>query len=119
MLNEKRYHLLRDLGVYKASIRNNYESGDLQYEYPQVRQLLDRRTQSYTLTELDELSCWLWTSHDDCVLENSDDYLPIQYYTAKAKVDFGQSVIRKLAELRKLDEPPAAQPAVTQEESAA
>src|SRR5690606_9561065 len=84
--NETLHHLLDDFGMYKSTVRRNFDDNDRGPEYDHVRELLDRRTQRYTLAELKEISGFFCTAHDECVIENPDDYTPLQVYAAKNKV---------------------------------
>lgn len=93
---ETRYHLLRDFFVYKQTLKRNFYDNDRPADLNDVRDLLDRRTQWYTLAELERLFGFLWTASDDCVIENAHEYNPLQVHIARHKIEFGQSVIEKL-----------------------
>lgn len=91
--DEKMVHLLDDLGIHKQSIKRNLkdlnnwiskeeftERGlDLPFEW------INRRTQVYPVSEAEILIAYYLTSHDECVLDNPDDFSPIQVYTAQSK----------------------------------
>jgi hypothetical protein len=95
----RKYHLFRNFGVYKSTIRRNFEDNDRGPEYDPVKELLAKRTQSYTLPEIRLLFGFLWTAHDECVLANSDDYGSLQVWNARQKVQFGEETVRKLESL--------------------
>jgi hypothetical protein len=48
-------------------------------------ELINRRTQVYPVSEAEILIEYYLTSHDECVLENSEDFSSIEIYTAQAK----------------------------------
>lgn len=96
----KTYHLLKDFGVYKATIVRNFHDNDRGREYDHVRGLLARRTQRYTVAELEELFGWLWTSHDECVVGNTDDFSPVEVYTSAQKISRGEAAIAELEALK-------------------
>lgn len=98
---EKTYHLLKDFGVYKATLVKNFEDNDRGREYDHVRELLARRTQRYTLAELEELFGFLWTSSDECVASNGfDDYTALEVHTAAKKIERGEAVLDALNALK-------------------
>ena len=81
------YHLLNDLGVYKKTLRKNFEDNDRSDEFNGVRELLDRRTQRYTVAELRELIAWCASAHDECVDACPEDYSPVEVYVSRAKIE--------------------------------
>ena len=95
----KTYHLLHDIGIYKATVSRNFRDNDRGAEYDHVRDLLARRTQRYTIDELRELAGFFWTSHDECVLGNTCDFSQIEVYTAARKVENGEAAIAKIDRL--------------------
>jgi len=96
------YHLLDDFGVYKATIKRNFHDNDRGPEHDETRRLLARRTQRYTLPELEVLFGWLWTSHDECVVEHDDECSQIEAYTAAQKIARGEAAIAHLEALKRL-----------------
>lgn len=99
---EIRYHLLGDFGIYKATIKNNFYDNDRGPEYNHVEELLKRRTQLYTFSELEDLFGFLWTAHDECVVTNSEDFSRIAVITAEKKIKKGEQAVAKLNSLRPL-----------------
>lgn len=93
---ERRYHLWQDFGVRKSAIKRNFYDNDRDSEFAEVESLLKLRTQSYTLPEIRKLFAFLWTAHDDCVLENTDEFSPLQVFAAKRKVEVGIAAVKKL-----------------------
>lgn len=102
---EIRYHLLGDFGIYKATIKSNFYDNDRGPEYAHVEELIKRRTQLYTFEEVEDLFGFLWTAHDDCVVENSEDFAPIAVTTAEKKIKRGLQAVAKLNSLRPLTDP--------------
>lgn len=97
----KKYHLFNDFGVYKQTLKNNFYDNDREADVEDVRLLLDRRTQSYTLAEIRRLFLFLWTAHDDCVVANREDYNPLQYHASKEKIRYGERVLKRLEKLER------------------
>jgi hypothetical protein len=95
------YHLLRDLGIYKATVVRNFRDNDRGPEFDGVRELLARRTQQYTVDELLALSGFFWTAHDECVVDHCEEFSGVEVYTATRKIEAGEAAI---ARLRKLEE---------------
>jgi hypothetical protein len=100
------HHLLLDLHVRKASLKRNFDSiytttdEARQVELEPVRALLAAPGQLYSLDEITQLFDWLWTSHDDCVIENPDDYTPLEVYTATQKIERGEAALARLESLK-------------------
>jgi len=98
---EKRsYHLLNDFGIYKDRIRSCIPENDDDPDNEKGLRLLAERRQLYTVEELELLFGWLWTSHDECVVENSYDYHPIQVHTANKKIESGEEAWDKLKRIK-------------------
>ena len=98
-MSEKRYHLFRDFGIYKVTLKRNFYDNDRGPEYDDVEELLRRRTQFYTLPEIDRLSGFFLTAHDECVLENPDDYSGLEVYKATRKNETASGAFKRLVEL--------------------
>ena len=96
---EKTYHLLNDLGVYKSLLKKNFHDNDRGPEDDATLALLEKRTQTYTVAELDLLLAWLWTSADDCIDGNPDEENPLQVYTSRQKIKNGKRVLKNFAKL--------------------
>lgn len=100
-METRKYHLQKDFAVYKTLLKINFGRGIREREKQnEVRTLLNRRTQSYTLNELDSLFVYLWTDHDERVVRSPHSYLPIQVYTANKLIRFGQLVKSSVERLR-------------------
>ena len=99
------YHLLKDFGVYKATLKKNFFDNDLGPEHDTTLALLEKRTQRYTADELELLLAWLWTSADDCVCDYPDEANPLQVWTAENKIANGKRVLKYFAELTGRDKP--------------
>lgn len=97
----KYYHLLKDFGLYKSSLKRKFDTleGDREGE-DEVQKLLDRRTQRYTLAEIEVLKNWcIISGHDDAVYDYPDDYTSIEVYKAQQNqetYDRVQTLINKL-----------------------
>lgn len=99
---EKKYHLLNDLDVRKATIAKNYFNNPLgqDRDWRHVEGLLARRTQWYTLREIEDLICWLSSSHDDCVDANDVEYTAIEVYTSRKRIEACQNAQARLEALK-------------------
>lgn len=96
----KTYHLLHDIGLHKRSVKASFQNNDRSGpEAEVVRELLARRTQRYTLAELQALSGWFWTAHDECVDENPEDYSHVEVHTSRRKMSDGEGAIAVIASI--------------------
>lgn len=98
-------HLLNDLGIYKGSLKRTFElhygerTGEV--EIDAARALLAERRQVYTLDECLELSCFLTSAHDQCVMDHPEDYSPVELWRAEQNernsnaVDQFLNIVRK------------------------
>ena len=86
-------HIYNDLGIYKNAIKQqikdyldmlSIEEAD-ERGLTQAAELINKRTQMYTPEEAGHLISWYVSSHDDCVVENPEDFHPLQVYTATEK----------------------------------
>jgi hypothetical protein len=86
-------HIYNDLGIYKNAIKQpiKYYLDILSTEEADERgltqavELINKRTQMYTPEEASRLISWYVSSHDDCVVENPEDFHPLQVYNATEK----------------------------------
>ena len=99
-MNETRhYHLLRDFGVRKSTLVRNFMDNDRGDDCDPVMRLLVERRQTYTLAEIEKLFGFLMTAHHECILENPDDYTPLEVHTAKqveARYDAAMTTLARL-----------------------
>jgi len=65
--------------------------------------LLKRRGLYYSLADLEDLACFMSTSHDDCVVENPEDFSPVEVYQSKRNLRAMNRALDKIAELKKLE----------------
>jgi len=98
----KTFHLLGDLGLRKTTVKRNFEDNDRGPELDNVRELLARRTQHYTLEEIRVLSGFFCSAHDECVEENPDDFTPLEIWTAKRKIQRAEKACKALEALEDL-----------------
>jgi hypothetical protein len=107
---EKLIHLKDDLGINKSVIVKSYENDGehlspnehTERGFDEVRDLLNRRTQRYTVDECRVLvECYL-SSHDFCVIDNHYDFPPIEVYQANQKWDRYDKAMKKLEEYLEL-----------------
>lgn len=82
----KTYSLKRDLGLRKETLQRNFDSNDRGPEHDEVKALLKRPGNFYTASELLSLSVFFLTPHDECVDDFSEDYRPLEVYTARRKI---------------------------------
>ena len=90
-------HLYNDLKISKATVLrivkesiDNFNSVDeLMLDNPEifvVKELLERRGQSYTIQEALMILPYYITSHDECVYDNEEDFSSIEVYTVSQKI---------------------------------
>lgn len=101
---EKLFHLKDDLGINKLSVRKSYENDGehlpenehTERGFDRVRDLLNKRTQLYNREDSEVLVDCYMSSHDFCVLDNSDDFSSIEVYQAEQKWERYKSALDKL-----------------------
>lgn len=104
---EKLIHLKNDLGINKVAIWKSYDADgshlrDVEHTergFDELKSLLEKRTQKYTKDECKVLVGNYITSHDDCVMDNPDDFTPLEVYQANEKYNRYKSVLNKLNKL--------------------
>ena len=88
------YHLKNDLGLHKQVLKNIFK--EAYSEVPRdemaergldkVEALLARRGQGYTADEvLEIINTAYFTAHDECVLDNEEDYSNVEVATSRKK----------------------------------
>lgn len=86
-------HIYNDLGIYKNAIKQqikdyldmlSIEEAD-ERGLTEAAALINKRTQMYTPEEASRLISWYVSSHDECVIDNPEDFHPLQIHTATAK----------------------------------
>ena len=91
----RKFHILKDLGFSKNSIKKKIaEHMDYMGNSPEADErgltkansLISSRTQMYTEDEFECMVAWYFTSHDECVLDNQEDYSPVEVYQSKQKM---------------------------------
>ena len=88
------YHLKNDLGLHKQVLKNIFkeqygeicEAEKAERGLNIVEALLHRRGQEYRAIEvLKIINTAYFTSHDECVLDNEEDYTNVEVATSKKK----------------------------------
>jgi hypothetical protein len=88
------YHLKNDLGLHKQVLKNIFkeaysevlEDERVERGLDLVEGLLNRRGQGYTADEvLEIINTAYFTAHDECVLDNEDDYSNVEVATSQKK----------------------------------
>jgi hypothetical protein len=87
-------HLYEDLKLRKHAIKREILSliDRIGAEEAQERgadvalELINRKTQRYSKEEASNLVGWYTNSHDDCVVDNPEDFHPLQVHIAQEKV---------------------------------
>jgi len=87
-------HIYNDLGIYKNAIKkeiNEYlDMLDIEEAnergLTEASELINKRTQMYTPQEAECLIAWYVSSHDECVVDNPEDFHPLQIHTATEKI---------------------------------
>jgi hypothetical protein len=90
----KKFHILNDLGINKNSINKkikeelNEMSIDEAIErgLTKANELISIRTQMYSSDECECLMAWYFTSHDECVIDNQEEYNALEVYQSKQKM---------------------------------
>lgn len=102
-------HLHKDLGIYKAAIKNSVEElvNELSQQEIEERvtleeavRLINRRGSIYTIAEAELLVSWYVTSHDECVWENPEDFEPLQVYIANKKIERSENALEILKTIK-------------------
>jgi len=99
------YHLKNDLGFDKSSIKKAVKTATSDFDKDEIKnremevvcELLDRPTQTYTAEEAAELIEAFWTSHNQCVFDNPDDFTGMEYFVVERKWNKINSAIERLA----------------------
>jgi hypothetical protein len=86
-------HLYQDLKIRKSALKREVSEliDCIGMEEAQERgadqawQLLNRKGKYYTIEEARSLVGWYTNSHDDCVVENPEEFHPLQVHVAEAK----------------------------------
>lgn len=89
----KTIHLTNDLKIQKSTIKRiinesceGLHSDDIvERGFDKAMDLLNRRGLVYTLQEAEFLIDYYLTSHDECIINNEDDYIALEVYRAKSK----------------------------------
>jgi len=102
-------HLYNDLKIRKHAIKKEIteyldmiggsEEAD-ERGLTQAAELINRRTQIYTPEEAECLIAWYTSSHDDCVLDNPEDFHPLQVHVAQEKMDRMESALKFINNLK-------------------
>ena len=100
------YHLSVDLGLNKQALKRSFEENYGEYSSDEIKErgldlvkfLLNKPTQRYTANEVQLLVEAYWTAHDECVLDNEDDYSNIEVYHAQKKEALVDKVMKIISE---------------------
>jgi len=99
----KTIHLTNDLKIQKSTMKRIIkdsceglsQTDIVERKLNVVQDLLNRRGLVYSLDEAQFLIDYYLTSHDECVMENEEDYNALDVYRAKSKE-------KKLNEMKKI-----------------
>lgn len=86
-------HLHNDLGIRKAALKKiilnsseNLSEQELkERQFDKAIDLINRRGSVYSVDEAYFLVTYYVTSSDECILENEEDYSPVEVYQASQK----------------------------------
>lgn len=89
----KTVHLTNDLKIQKSTFKRIIQESCealsqtdiVERKFNVAQDLLNRRGLVYSLDEAQFLIDYYLTSHDECVMENEDEYLGLEVYRAKNK----------------------------------
>lgn len=103
----KKLHILDDLGISKISIKKKIKEELKQMSMDEAiesglsiaNELIDKHTWLYSIDECECLIAWYITSHDECVIDNQDEYNALQVYQSKEKMYRYESAIKKIKSL--------------------
>jgi hypothetical protein len=104
----KKFHILNDLGFSKNSIKKqiaehmHYMGNSPEADergLTKANDLISIRTQMSTGDEFECMVAWYFTSHDECVLDNQEDYSPVEVYQSKQKMYRYESAINLIKKL--------------------
>lgn len=101
----KTVHLTNDLKIQKSTLKriindscDGLSSDDIvERKFDKAMDLLNRRGLVYTSQEAEFLIDYYFTSHDECIINNEDDYNGLEVHRAKSKE-------KKYKEMRKIIE---------------
>jgi len=90
----KKFHILNDLGISKISVKKKIkeELSEMSIDeaiergLDRANELIDIHTWLYTADECECLIAWYFTSHDECVVDNEEEYNALQVYQSKEKM---------------------------------
>jgi hypothetical protein len=90
----KKFHILNDLGINKNSIKNRIKEEldqmsideAIERGLTKANELISIRTQMYSSDECECLLAWYFTSNDECVVDNQEEYNSLQVYQSKEKM---------------------------------
>ncbi len=71
------------LGITKTSLKNKIKVWYDSEEADEAFTLLQRRGNKYSFNELCFLVGFMLSGHDACVMDNSEDYTPLEIYNAE------------------------------------
>jgi hypothetical protein len=103
----KKLHLFEDLKLRKQAIKkeilnsiNSVGKEEAQERKSDVAlELINRKTQEYSKEEALNLIGWYINSHDECIIDNPEDFHPLQVHIAQEKmnrVEFAFKLINNL-----------------------
>jgi hypothetical protein len=98
---------INHFNISKQSIKRNIDfySGQIDSRderYPalmKVSELINLRTNYYSLNELEILFDWYVTSSDECAVDHPEDYNPLVVYQAEQKIDRYDNAMKMLKKL--------------------
>ena len=63
-------------------------------------ELINRKTQNYSKEEAFNLLGWYTNSHDECVVDNPEDFHPLQVHVAQEKINRMEAAIQFINNLK-------------------
>ena len=99
-MEENKKYSLSAFGMRKSSMKRFIEGTDAERNTPEAYKLLYTRTTKYTLEELLKLTDFMSRSSHDCVVDNPDDFSPLEVYVASEVLAYQEWVVKEINKLR-------------------
>jgi hypothetical protein len=90
------YHIEDVLEISKASLRRKIERDFDRPDAMVAATLLRRRGKMYLLNEIEYITGYMISGHDDCVESHPEDYTPVEVHQVKLNQERYARVLAKL-----------------------
>ena len=97
------YDLESVLRVSKQSLKNKIDNNWFDEHRDRGFAMLARRGRLYNLDDLEYLAGFIASSHDECVVENSYDYTPVELYQSERNMKLMDKAFDRVANLKAIE----------------